>query len=82
MRGGVADVIDLVLELATDQPAHQPATDAVRLLLFNAQHASPDRSHRQAAWVAGQEGADIAVFTEVSSTLGGDTLVAALTERG
>ncbi|MET8658417.1 endonuclease/exonuclease/phosphatase family protein [Streptomyces griseus] len=68
--------------LSTDEPAHRPATDAVRLLLFNAQHASPDRSRRQAAWVAGQEGADITVFTEVSSTQGGDALVAALTERG
>ncbi|WP_234438442.1 hypothetical protein [Streptomyces sp. NRRL S-340] len=31
---------------------------------FNAQHASPDRSRRQAEWVAGQENADIAVSTE------------------
>ncbi|MDW4916260.1 endonuclease/exonuclease/phosphatase family protein [Streptomyces californicus] len=67
---------------AGDEPAHRPATDAVRLLLFNAQHASPERSRRQAAWIAGQEGADIAVLTEVSSTQGGDALVAALTERG
>lgn len=68
--------------LATDEPAHQPATDAVRLLLFNAQHASPERSRRQAEWIAGQEDADIAVLTEVSSTQGGDALVTALTERG
>ncbi|MEU3290652.1 endonuclease/exonuclease/phosphatase family protein, partial [Streptomyces longwoodensis] len=68
--------------LATDEPSHQPATDAVRLLLFNAQHASPDRSRRQAHWIAGQESADIAVLTEVSSTQGGDALVTALTERG
>lgn len=68
--------------LAIDEPAHQPATDAVRLLLFNAQHASPDRSRRQAEWIAGQEGADIAVLTEVSSTQGGDALVTALNERG
>ncbi|GGP78554.1 endonuclease/exonuclease/phosphatase family protein [Streptomyces melanogenes] len=68
--------------LATDEPAHQPATDAVRLLLFNAQHASPQRSRRQAEWIAGQEDADIAVLTEVSSTQGGDALVTALTERG
>ncbi|MFF8617942.1 endonuclease/exonuclease/phosphatase family protein [Streptomyces sp. NPDC015350] len=64
------------------KPAHRPATNVVRLLLFNAQHASPDRSRRQAAWVAGQEGADIAVFTEVSSTHGGAALVTALAERG
>ncbi|CAL9587192.1 hypothetical protein SUDANB106_05166 [Streptomyces sp. enrichment culture] len=68
--------------IAPEEPAHQPADDAVRLLLFNAQHASPDRSRRQAAWVAAQEDADIAVFTEVSSTHGGDALVAALGERG
>ncbi|MEU5662097.1 endonuclease/exonuclease/phosphatase family protein [Streptomyces longwoodensis] len=68
--------------LATDEPAPRSAADAVRLLLFNAQHASPDRSRRQVAWVAGQEGADIAVFTEVSSTQGGDALVAALAECG
>ncbi|MEU7072946.1 endonuclease/exonuclease/phosphatase family protein [Streptomyces narbonensis] len=68
--------------LATDESAHQPATDAVRLLLFNAQHASPERSRRQAEWIAGQEDADIAVLTEVSSTQGGDALVTALTERG
>ncbi|MFD7705467.1 endonuclease [Streptomyces caelestis] len=65
-----------------EEPAHQPSADTVRLLLFNAQHASPDRSRRQAAWVAGQEDADIAVFTEVSSTHGGDALVAALAEHG
>ncbi|GAA1017193.1 endonuclease/exonuclease/phosphatase family protein [Streptomyces thermogriseus] len=64
-----------------EEPAHQPATD-VRLMLFNAQHASPDRSRRQAAWIAGHKDADIAVFTEVSFTHGGDALVTALTEHG
>ncbi|MET9694950.1 endonuclease [Streptomyces sp. NPDC006514] len=63
--------------LATYEPAHRPATDAVLLLLLllllNAQHASPGRSHRQAEWIAGQEDSDIAVLTEVSSTQGGDT---------
>ncbi|MGW6602606.1 endonuclease/exonuclease/phosphatase family protein [Streptomyces sp. NPDC055036] len=68
--------------IASEEPAHRPATDVVRLLLFNAQHASPDRSRRQAAWVVGREDADIAVFTEVSSTYGGDALVTALDERG
>ncbi|MBB0244454.1 endonuclease [Streptomyces alkaliphilus] len=68
--------------ITPDESAHQPADDAVRLLLFNAQHASPDRSRRQAAWVAARENADIAVFTEVSSTRGSDALVAALAERG
>ncbi|WP_328485956.1 endonuclease [Streptomyces zaomyceticus] len=68
--------------ISPDEPSHAPADDAVRLLLFNAQHASPDRSRRQAAWVAAQENADIAVFTEVSSTHGGDALITALGERG
>ncbi|GGY16387.1 endonuclease [Streptomyces minutiscleroticus] len=68
--------------LAADAPAHRPARDAVRLLLFNAQHASPQRSRRQAAWIAGQASADIAVLTEVSPTHGGDALVTALHERG
>ncbi|WP_240103257.1 endonuclease [Streptomyces sp. MUM 16J] len=68
--------------ITPDQPAHRPADDAVRLLLFNAQHASPERSRRQAAWTAAQEDADTAVFTEVSSTHGGDALVTALAERG
>lgn len=65
-----------------DEPSHAPADDAVRLLLFNAQHASPERSRRQAAWITAQEDADIAVITEVSSTRGGDALVTALGERG
>ncbi|MFE5594161.1 endonuclease/exonuclease/phosphatase family protein [Streptomyces sp. NPDC056549] len=68
--------------LASDEPAHQPATDAVRLLLFNAQHASAERSRRQADWIASQEHADIVVLTEVSSTQGGDALATTLTARG
>ncbi|MBY8887284.1 endonuclease [Streptomyces sp. PTM05] len=58
------------------------AVEAVRLMLFNAQHASPDRSRRQAEWIAAQEIADIAVLTEVSSTGGGDALTTALADRG
>ncbi|MBM9624632.1 hypothetical protein [Streptomyces zhihengii] len=41
-------------------------------MLFNAQHASPDRSRRQAAWVAAQENSDAAVLTKLSSTHGVD----------
>ncbi|MFH9677583.1 endonuclease/exonuclease/phosphatase family protein [Streptomyces sp. NPDC017405] len=51
-------------------------------MLSNAQHAAPERSRRQVAWIAAQEGADIVVLTEVSSTHGGDALVTALAERG
>lgn len=68
--------------LAADAPAHRPARDAVRLLLFNAQHASPERSRRQAAWIAGQAGADITILTEVSPTHSGNALVTALHDRG
>ncbi|MFI5986958.1 endonuclease/exonuclease/phosphatase family protein [Streptomyces sp. NPDC051555] len=68
--------------LDSDPPVHQPSADTARLVLFNAQHASPDRSRRQAEWIAGQQDADIVVLTEVSSTQGGDALVTALTERG
>ncbi|MFG2227770.1 endonuclease/exonuclease/phosphatase family protein [Streptomyces sp. NPDC048644] len=68
--------------LAPAAPARRPADDAVRLLLFNAQHASPERSRRQAAWLAEQDDADIVVLTEVSPTHGGHALVTALTERG
>ena len=35
--------------IALPEPAHQPATGTVRLLIFNAQHASPSRARRQAA---------------------------------
>ncbi|MGW1411799.1 hypothetical protein [Streptomyces sp. NPDC002403] len=47
--------------LAPDAPAHQPSPNTMRLLLFNAQHASPERSRRQAEWIAGQEGGDALV---------------------
>ncbi|MFI1727559.1 endonuclease/exonuclease/phosphatase family protein [Streptomyces sp. NPDC020489] len=68
--------------ITADTPAHPPADDAVRLLLFNAQHASPERSRRQATWIAAQKAADIVVLTEVSSTHGGDALTTALAEHG
>jgi exodeoxyribonuclease-3 len=68
--------------LAATASAHRPADDSVRLLLFNAQHASPERSRGQAAWIAGQANADITVLTEVSPTRGGDALVTALADRG
>lgn len=68
--------------ITPDEPSHAPADDAVRLMLFNAQHASPERSRRQAAWVAAQENADIAIFTEVSSNHGGAALVTTLGEHG
>jgi exonuclease III len=54
----------------------------VRLLVFNAQHASPGRARRQAEWSAAQEAADLLVISEVGSGPGGAALIGALTERG
>src|SRR6266702_5326804 len=64
------------------QPAHQPATSTVRLMVFNAQHASPSRARRQAAWIASQENADLVVVTEVGAGPGGHALTEALGEHG
>lgn len=67
---------------APAEPASPSTTDTAHLLLFNAQHASPDRSRRQAAWIAKRDDADIVVLTEVSSTQGGHALVTALADHG
>jgi exodeoxyribonuclease-3 len=64
------------------EPARQPATDTVRLLVFNAQHASPGRARRQAEWIGRQEPADLVILTEVGAGPGGHALVGALNERG
>lgn len=64
------------------EPTHQPATDAVRLLVFNAQHASPSRARRQAEWIASQEIADLVILTEVGAGPGGHALIGALNDRG
>jgi exodeoxyribonuclease-3 len=64
------------------EPAHRPATGTVRLLVFNAQHASPGRARRQAEWIASQETADLVILTEVGAGPGGDALIGALSERG
>ncbi len=63
-------------------PRHQAAAGEVRLLVFNAQHASPGRARRQAEWIAAQEAADLLVISEVGSGPGGAALIGALTERG
>jgi exonuclease III len=52
------------------------------LLLFNAQHASPDRARRQAAWLAAQPHANVLVLTEVGAGPGGKALVDELTRLG
>ncbi|MEE4543681.1 endonuclease/exonuclease/phosphatase family protein [Streptomyces sp. V4-01] len=63
-------------------PRHEAATDAARLVVFNAQHASPPRAYRQAEWLAGQDCADLLVVTEVGVGPGGAALTAALAEHG
>lgn len=73
---------DQLFQLAPAQPRHQAAVDAARVLLFNCQHASPERARRQAAWIGDQEGADLVVLTEVGPGPGGTTLVEALAENG
>ncbi len=56
--------------------------DAVRLLVFNAQHSAPARARRQAEWIAAQDAADLVVVTEVGSGPGGAALTAALAGCG
>jgi exonuclease III len=54
----------------------------VRLLVFNAQHASPIRARRQVEWIASQETADLLILTEVGAGPGGHALIGALREHG
>jgi exonuclease III len=54
----------------------------IRLLTFNAQHASPVRARRQAAWIAAQETADLVILSEVGPGPGGHALIEALTGHG
>jgi exodeoxyribonuclease III len=63
-------------------PQHPVSTTHLRLLLFNAQHASPSRAYRQAAWISSEEAADVVVLTEVSRGPGGTALAQALREHG
>lgn len=63
-------------------PRHEAAADAVRVLVFNAQHAAPGRAYRQVEWIAAQEAADLVVVTEVGAGPGGTALTAALADHG
>ncbi|HTT00393.1 MAG TPA: endonuclease/exonuclease/phosphatase family protein [Streptosporangiaceae bacterium] len=51
-------------------------------MVFNAQHAAPGRARRQAAWIGGQDGADVVVITEVGAGPGGLALIGALRGHG
>ncbi|MFI8459109.1 endonuclease/exonuclease/phosphatase family protein [Kitasatospora sp. NPDC085464] len=61
---------------------HEPATDRLRLMTWNVQHAAPARTVRQVDWLASQEGADVAILTEVSGGGSGDVLVQELSDAG
>ena len=61
---------------------HEPATDRLRLVTWNVQHAAPARTVRQVDWLAGQESADVVVLTEVSGGSSGDVLVQELSDAG
>ena len=68
---------------ATAPPSPRNLTAvALRLLMLNTQHSSPQRARHQADWIAAQEGADTVVITEVSSGPGGEALASALTGHG
>ncbi|ADI10785.1 endonuclease/exonuclease/phosphatase [Streptomyces bingchenggensis BCW-1] len=73
---------DQLFLLTPPEAVHEASTDEARLITFNAQHASAERSRRQAEWLAGQEAADLVVMTEVGSGPGGQALVTALAQRG
>jgi exodeoxyribonuclease III len=68
--------------IAPPGPVHQADPDVIRLLVFNTQHASPARARRQAAWIAGQQAADLVIITEVGPGPGGHALTEALAEHG
>ena len=42
------------LALLARTPSHRASTTTARVIVFNAQHASPARARRQAAWLADQ----------------------------
>ncbi|HEY2578700.1 MAG TPA: endonuclease/exonuclease/phosphatase family protein [Streptosporangiaceae bacterium] len=70
------------LSLLATPPARSAATGTARLMVFNAQHAAPERARRQVAWIAAQENADLVVITEVGAGPGGHALIEALAEHG
>lgn len=73
---------DQLLLLEPPAPLHQAATDELRLMTVNVQHAAADRSRRQAEWLARQELADVLVLTEAGYNASSQALTTGLTERG
>lgn len=70
------------LALAPPAVSRAPATGELRAMTLNVQHAAPPRARLLAAWLDGQDGADVAVLTEVGTGPGRDALLEALTARG
>ncbi|MDT0307293.1 endonuclease/exonuclease/phosphatase family protein [Streptomyces sp. DSM 44917] len=68
--------------LTPEPPRYTPSTTTARLMVFNVQHAAPERARRQAAWLAGQEMADLLILTEVGTSPGADALITALGDHG
>jgi exodeoxyribonuclease-3 len=66
--------------LDTAGPARRRGTGEAALVVFNAQHASPERSRAQADWLAAHGRADIVVASEVSGRHA--ALAQALSEHG
>jgi len=52
------------------------------VLTWNVQHASAERSIRQAAWLAARPDAQVVVLTEVGHGPGGTAVISALTDHG
>lgn len=71
------------LPLASARLAGTVAGDGLlKLLVFNAQHASAVRASRQASWIAAQEDADLVIITEAGAGPGGGSLAVALARNG
>lgn len=83
MIGGDDSPVQRTLPSAPAPPQRpDTATDELRLMTWNVQHASPARAYRQVAWLANHTDADVLVLTEVRDSAGGQALVQALHEHG
>ena len=64
------------------RPAASRTGKQLRVLTVNVQHASPERSRAQAAWLAAQPGLGVVALTEVGHGPGRTALLAALKDYG
>lgn len=70
------------LALAPAAPARPPRPGQLRVITLNVQHAAAPRARAQAAWLAEQDTADVAVLTEIGHGPGRIALLEALEARG